>query len=245
MKKLVNKVILVTGGSKGIGATIARCVSAQGAKVVINYSGSDADADHVVNFINNNDGEAIAVKADVRNPAEVDALFEKAIAHFGRIDVLINNAGIMVTKPIKDTTDEDFERQFDINVKGVFNTLRKATTHLADNGTIINLSTTISRLMVPGYGTYTASKSAVEQLSRVLSREIGRGINVNSISPGPTNTALFVDGKSQEVIDRLAAMNPFNRIGEPEEIAKVVVFLASDDAKWINSQNIGINGGMA
>lgn len=245
MKKLVNKVILVTGGSKGIGATIARCVSGQGAKVVVNYSGSDADADHVVNFINDNGGEAIAVKADVRNPAEVDALFEKAIAHFGKVDVLINNAGIMVTKPIKDTTDEDFERQFDINVKGVFNTLRKATTHLADNGTIINLSTTISRLMVPGYGTYTASKSAVEQLSRVLSREIGRGINVNSISPGPTNTALFVDGKSQEVIARLAAMNPFNRIGEPEEIAKVVVFLASDDAKWINSQNIGINGGMA
>lgn len=245
MKKLANKVILITGGSKGIGATIARCVSDQGAKVVVNYSGSDADADHVVNSINNNGGEAIAVKADVRNPAAVNALFEKAITYFGRIDVLINNAGIMVTKPIKDTTDEEFERQFDINVKGVFNMLRKATTHLADNGSIINLSTTISRLMVPGYGTYTASKSAVEQLSRVLSREIGRGINVNSISPGPTNTALFVEGKSQEVIARLAAMNPFNRIAEPEEIAKVVVFLASDDAKWINSQNIGINGGMA
>src|SRR5690606_11370031 len=116
---------------------------------------------------------------------------------------------------------------------------------LADNGTIINLSTTINRLMVPTYGTYAASKSAVEQLSRVLSKEIGRGINVNSVSPGPTNTALFVNGKPQEAISRLAAMNPFNRIGEPAEIAKVVVFLASDDAKWINSQNIGINGGMA
>lgn len=245
MKKLAEKVILVTGGSKGIGATIAQHVSDQGAKVVVNYSGSDADAEKVVNFINSNGGDAVAIKADVRKPAEVDTLFEKAIAHFGRIDVLINNAGVMITKLIRDTTDEDFEQQFDINVKGVFNTLRKATTHLADNGTIINLSTTISRLMVPSYGTYTASKSAVEQLTRVLSREIGRGINVNSISPGPTNTALFVNGKSQEVIERLASMNPFNRIGEPEEIAKVVVFLASDDAKWINSQNIGINGGMA
>lgn len=245
MKRLAEKIVLVTGGSKGIGATIAQHVSAEGAKVIINYSGSDADAESTVNSIREKGGEAIAIKADVRNAKDVDTLFEKAIAHFGKIDVLINNAGVMVTKLIRDTTDEDFERQFDINVKGVFNTLRKATTHLADNGTIINLSTTISRLMVPTYGTYTASKSAVEQLSRVLSKEIGRGINVNSISPGPTNTALFVNGKSPEVIDRLASMNPFNRIGEPEEIAKVVVFLASDDAKWINSQNIGINGGMA
>ncbi len=245
MKRLVEKIVLVTGGSKGIGAAIAQHVSNEGAKVVINYSGNDADAEQVVDSINSNGGEAISIKADVRNAKEVDGLFEKAIAHFGRIDVLINNAGVMVTKLIRDTTDEDFERQFDINVKGVFNTLRKATTHLADNGTIINVSTTISRLMVPTYGTYTASKSAVEQLTRVVSKEIGRGINVNSISPGPTNTALFVNGKSQEVIDGLAAMNPFNRIGEPEDLAKVVVFLASDDAKWINSQNIGINGGMA
>ncbi|MGV3558715.1 SDR family oxidoreductase [Larkinella arboricola] len=245
MKRLAEKVILVTGSSKGIGAAIAQHVAHEGAKVVVNYAGSEADAQQVVNAINSDGGEAIAIKADVRNSAEVDALFEKAIAHFGRIDVLINNAGIMITKPIRDTTDDDFERQFAINVKGVFNTLRKATTHLADNGTIINLSTTISRLMVPTYGTYTASKTAVEQLTRVLSKEIGRGINVNSVSPGPTNTALFVNGKAQEVIDRLAAMNPFNRIGEPDDIAKVVAFLASDDAKWINAQNIGVNGGMA
>lgn len=245
MKKLTEKIILITGSSKGIGAMIAQHVSNEGAKVIINYSGSQEEAQQVVSAIVAGGGEAIAIKADVSNPQEVDQLFEKAIAHFGRIDVLINNAGIMITKLIRDTTDEDFQRQFDINVKGVFNTLRKATTHLADNGSIINISTTISKLMVPTYGTYTASKTAVEQLTRVVSREIGRGINVNSIAPGPTNTALFVNGKSQEVIDRLAAMNPFNRIGEPEEIARVVVFLASDDAKWINAQNIGINGGMA
>ena len=245
MNKLAEKVVLVTGGSKGIGATVAKYAAREGARVVVNYSGSEADAEQVVTAIRNSGGDAIAIKADVRSSAEVDQLFAKAIAHFGRIDVLVNNAGVMVTKPIKDTTDEDFERQFDINVKGVFNTLRKATTDLAENGTIINLSTSVNRLMVPTYGTYTATKSAVEQLTRVLSKEIGRGINVNSISPGPTNTALFLNGKSQETIDRLAAMNPFNRIGEPDEIAKVVVFLASDDAKWINAQNIGVNGGMA
>ena len=245
MSKLTGKVVLVTGSSKGIGAAIAKHVAHEGAKVVVNYAGSQADAEQVVTAIQHSGGDAIAIKADVRSSADVDVLFAKAIAHFGRVDVLVNNAGVMVTKPIKDTTDEDFERQFEVNVKGVFNTLRKAITELADKGTIINLSTSVNRLMVPTYGTYTATKSAVEQLTRVLSKEIGRGINVNSISPGPTNTALFVNGKSQEAIDRLAAMNPFNRIGEPDEIARVVAFLASDDAKWINAQNIGVNGGMA
>jgi 3-oxoacyl-[acyl-carrier protein] reductase len=151
----------------------------------------------------------------------------------------------MITKLIKDTSDEDFTRQFDINVRGVFNTLREAATKLANNGSIINFSTTVNRVMLPTYGTYVATKSAVEQLTRVFSKEIGRGINVNSVSPGPTNTALFVTGKPQEVIDRLASMNPFGRIGEPNDIAEVVVFLASDKAKWVNAQNIGINGGMA
>src|SRR5690606_18839419 len=203
------KVVLVTGSSKGIGAAIAKYVAREGAKVVVNYSGSQTDAEQVVAAIRSDGGDAIAIKADGRRSAEADMLFAKAIAHVGRVDVLVNNAGVMVTKPIKDTTDEDFDRQFDINVKGVFNTLRKATTDLADNGTIINLSTSVNRLMVPTYGTYTATKSAVEQMTRVLSKEIGRGINVNSVSPGPTNTALFVNGKPQEVIDRLAAMNPF------------------------------------
>jgi len=160
--------------------------------------------------------------------------------------VLVNNAGIMITKLIKDTTDDDFTRQFNINVRGVFNTLREAATRLADNGTVINMSTSVNRLMLPTYGTYVATKSAVEQLTRVFSKEVGsRGINVNSVSPGPTNTALFTNGKPQEIIDRLASLSPFNRIGEPNDIAEVIVFLASDDAKWVNAQNIGVNGGMA
>jgi len=245
MKNLTDKVILVTGSSKGIGAAVAKKLAGAGAKVIVNYAGSQADAETVVDSITTNGGEAIAVHADVSKPEQVKDLFDQAIATFGRIDVLVNNAGIMITKFIKDTTDEDFTRQFDINVRGVFNTLREASEKLADNGSIINFSTTVNRLMLPTYGTYVATKAAVEQLTRVFSKEIGRGINVNSVSPGPTNTELFVNGKPQEVIDRLASMNPFGRIGEPNDIAEIVVFLASDAAKWINAQNIGVNGGMA
>lgn len=245
MKKLSGKVILVTGSSKGIGAAVAKKLATAGAKVIVNYSGSQPDADAVVENIIKAGGSAIAIQADVSKAEQVKELFDKAIAVYGKIDVLVNNAGIMITKPIKDTSDEDFTRQFDINVRGVFNTLREAAAKLADNGSIINFSTTVNRLMLPTYGTYVATKAAVEQLTRVFSKEIGRGINVNSISPGPTNTELFIKGKPQEVIDRLASMNPFGRIGEPDDIADVVVFLASDAAKWINAQNIGVNGGMA
>ena len=245
MKNLEEKVILVTGSSKGIGAAIAQRLAYAGAKVIVNYAGGITEAENVVKGIIENGGDAISIQADVSKADDVRGLFNSAIAHYGKIDVLVNNAGIMITKFIKDTTDEDFTRQFDINVRGVFNTLREASDRLADNGSIINFSTTVNRLMLPTYGTYVATKAAVEQLTRVFSKEIGRGINVNSVSPGPTNTELFMKGKPQEAIDRLASMNPFGRIGEPVDIAEVVVFLASDAAKWINAQNIGVNGGMA
>jgi len=246
MKKLSQKVILVTGASRGIGATIAKALAKEGAKVIVNYAGSKNAAKEVVADIKSTGGDAIALQADVTKPADVKALFDNAIAHYGRIDVLINNAGIMITKLLKDTTDEDFDRHFAINVKGTFNTMRESADRLADNGTILNLSTSVNRMMLPGYSTYVATKSAVEQLTRVFAKEVGsRGINVNSVSPGPTNTELFTNGKSQETIDRIAAFSAFNRIGEPDDIAKVVVFLASDDAKWISAQNIGVNGAMA
>lgn len=246
MENLKDKVVLITGSSRGIGAAIALKVAQSGAKVIINYAGGKEPAEKLAQDIISNGGQALAIKADVSNSAEVKALFDESIAHFGKIDVLINNAGIMITKLIKDTTDEDFDRHFNINVKGTFNTMREAATKLADNGSIINFSTSVNRIMLPGYATYVATKSAVEQLTRVFSKEIGsRGINVNSVSPGPTNTELFANGKSEEVIARLASLSAFNRIGETNDIANVVVFLASDDAKWINAQNIGVNGGMA
>jgi 3-oxoacyl-[acyl-carrier protein] reductase len=246
MNTLTEKVILVTGASRGIGATIARKLANAGAKVIINYAGGKEAAEQVVSVIKQNGGDAIALQADVSKADEVKNLFDAAIAHYGRIDVLVNNAGIMITKLIKDTTDEDFTRQFDINVRGTFNTMREAATRLTDKGSIINFSTSVNRIMLPSYGTYVATKAAVEQLTRVFSKEVGnRGINVNSVSPGPTNTELFTKGKSEELINRLASLSAFNRIGEPEDIAHIVVFLASDAAKWINAQNIGVNGGMA
>lgn len=246
METLNGKVVLVTGASRGIGATIANQIAEAEAKVIVNYSGNKEAADKVVAEIIAKGGEAIAVQADVSKTDEVKNLFDVAIAHFGKIDVLVNNAGIMITKLIKDTTDEDFTRQFDINVKGTFNTMREAATRLENNGSIINFSTSVNRIMLPSYATYVATKAAVEQLTRVFSKEVGsKGINVNSVSPGPTNTELFTTGKPQEVIDRLASLSAFNRLGEPDDIAKVVVFLASDNAKWITAQNIGVNGGMA
>ena len=246
MSTLKDKVILVTGASKGIGAAVARQLADAGAKLIINYAGSKEPADQVVASIKQKGGDAIAIQADVSKTEEVKALFDGAIAQYGRIDVLVNNAGIMITKLLKDTTDEDFHRQFDINVKGVFNTLREAATRLADKGSVINFSSTNDRLILPTYSTYAATKAAVEQLTRVFSKEVGsRGINVNSVSPGPTNTELFIKGKSKESIDFLANLSAFKRLGEPDDIARVIVFLASDDAKWITAQNIGINGGVA
>jgi 3-oxoacyl-[acyl-carrier protein] reductase len=246
MSKLTGKVIIVTGGSKGIGANIAQRLAEAGATVVVNFAKGIDDANKTVNEIKAGGGSAIALQADVSKSADVARLFDQTIAEFGKVDVLVNNAGIMITKPIKDTTDEDFEKQFGINVRGTFNTLREAATKLSDNGSIINFSSSVNRVILPTYGTYVATKSAVEQLTRVFAKEVGaRGINVNSVSPGPTNTELFTKGKPQEVIDKLAAQSAFNRIGEPEDIAKVVVFLASDDAKWISAQNVGINGAFA
>jgi 3-oxoacyl-[acyl-carrier protein] reductase len=246
MKTLEQKVVLVTGASRGIGAAIALKLADAGAKVIVNYAGGKDAAEQVVADIIQQGGDAIALQADVSKTTDVKNLFDAAIAHYGRLDVLVNNAGIMINKLIKDTTDEDFARQFDINVKGTFNTMREAATRLADKGSIINFSTSVNRIMLPTYGTYVATKAAVEQLTRVFAKEVGsRGINVNSVSPGPTNTELFTNGKSEETINRLASLSPFNRLGEPDDIAKIVVFLASDEAKWVNAQNLGINGGMA
>ena len=246
MNKLKGKVIIITGSSRGIGMTIAKTLAKNGAKVVVNCSGSEETAKSVVNEIVQSGGQAIAIKADVSKSEDVKILFQKTIEKFEKIDVLINNAGIAIYKLIKDTTDEDFDRIFDVNVKGVFNTMREASTLLADNGRIINFSSSVTRLMLPTYGTYSATKAAVEQLTRVFAKEVGtKGITVNSISPGPVNTELFKQGKNEEVIKRLASMSAFNRIGEPEDIAKIILFLVDDDSKWITGQNIGANGGFA
>lgn len=246
MKTLENKVAIVTGSSRGIGAHIAKALSGVGARVVVNYAGNQKAADQVVADIQSGGGNAITVRADVSNSVEVKTMFDAAIAQFGKVDILVNNAGIALYKRIEDTTDEDFDRLIAINVKGVFFTLREAATRLERGGRIVNFSSSVTRLMLPTYGPYSASKAAVEQLTRVFAKEVGaRGITVNSVSPGPTNTELFTVGKSEEAIQRLASMAALGRIGEPGDIARVVLFLLSDDAAWITAQNVGANGGFA
>jgi 3-oxoacyl-[acyl-carrier protein] reductase len=246
MKTLENKVALVTGASRGIGAAIAKQLANAGAKVVVNYAGNAQAADEVVAAIRGSGGEALAVQGDVSKVTEVKRLFDTALNHFGRLDILVNNAGVILYKKLAEITDEEFERLLGINVKGVFYALREAATRLADGGRIINFSSTTTRMMLPTYSAYVATKGAVEQLTRVFAKEMGvRGITVNVVSPGPVNTELFTTGKSEEDIKRMANLAALGRIGEPEDIARVVCFLASDEAGWISGQNLGANGGLA
>ena len=240
----LNKVIIITGSSRGIGKEVAILLANNGAKVVVNYSNSKVEAENTVNHIIKNGGTAIAIQADVSDEEQVSKLFDKTIEKFGSVDVLINNAGILISKKLKDNSQEDFTNLFDINVKGVFNTMQEADSKLSDNGIILNFSSGTTKLMLPTYAIYSATKAAVEQMTRVFSKEIGRGISVNAIAPGPTETELFLNGKTQEQIQRLRSMSAFNRLAKPKDIAKVVLFLVSDDSKWISGQIIGANGAL-
>lgn len=242
--KLNNKVVIVTGSSKGIGKETAILLAKNGAKLVINHSNSENEALEVANTIKANGGEAIVVKADISQSEEVATLFKKTIEAFGKVDVLVNNAGAMVSKQLKDNSQEEFSKIFDVNVRGVFNTLKEAANLLEDNGSIINISSSTVKLSMPSYSLYSASKAAVEQMTKVFSKEIGRGVSVNALAPGATETDLFLTGKTPEVIKKVASMNAFNRLGKPSDIAKVVLFLASDDSSWISGQVIGANGAL-
>jgi 3-oxoacyl-[acyl-carrier protein] reductase len=239
---LHNKVIIVTGSSKGIGREVAILLAKNGAKVIVNYSNSEKEANNTLKQITKNGGTGLAIQADVSQKDQVTHLFDKTIAVFGKVDVLVNNAGIMYNKLLKDHTHQEFSKLFEVNVRGIFNTLQEADSKLADNGKIINFSSSTTKLMLPTYALYSATKAAVEQMTKVFSKEIGRGISVNAIAPGATSTELFLTGKSQDTIDKLSAMNAFNRLAEPIDIARVVLFLASDDSKWISGQVIGANG---
>lgn len=246
MKALQDKVAIITGSSRGIGAEIARTLAGAGAKVVINYVARQQDAEVVCAAITAAGGEALAVRADVRKSAEMRRLFDVAIEHYTRVDILINNAGVLLYKKIGDTSDEEFDQILSSNIKSVFYALREAAIRLADDGRIVSLSSTVTRLMLPNYGAYAASKGAVEQLTRIFAREVGaRGITANIVSPGPVNTELFTTGKSTEDIKRMAGMTVLNRIGKPEDIARIVLFLVSAEASWVTGQNIGANGGIA
>jgi 3-oxoacyl-[acyl-carrier protein] reductase len=240
-----NKVAIVTGASRGIGAAIATRLADDGFTVVINYAGSASEADALVEAIEARGGRAIAAQADVSDPAAVARMFDAAQAAFGGIDVLVNNAGIMKLATVTDSDDALFDRQVAINLKGTFNTLREAANRLREGGRIVNLSSSVVGLYQPTYAAYAATKAGVEAMTHVLSKELrGRNITVNAIAPGPTATALFLDGKPQAVVDRLAKLAPLERLGQPEDIAAAVSFLVGPDGAWINGQVIRANGGI-
>lgn len=239
------QVAIVTGASRGIGAAIAERLAADGFTVIVNYSGNQALADQLVRKIEQNGGRALSAKADVSDTAAVAQLFDRAEQAFGGVDILVNNAGVIALAPVAEMSDADVDRLIDINLKGTFNTLREAAKRLRDNGRIINFSSSVVGLLQPSYGMYAASKAAVEALTSVLAKELrGRNITVNAIAPGPTATGLFLDGKTPELIERLAKMAPLERLGQPQDIAAAVSFLAGADGAWINGQTLRANGGI-
>ncbi|ETT49765.1 short-chain dehydrogenase/reductase SDR [Paenibacillus sp. FSL R7-269] len=238
------KVAIITGASRGIGRQIAIQLAGLGVKVAVNYSSNPGKADEVVQIIKESGGEAIAVQGDVSKVIEVEALFSETIGQFGRIDILVNNAGIMECVPIADVTEEMFDRHFAVNVKGTYFACQQAMKHMERGGTIINFSTSVSGAMLPTYSVYAATKGAVEQLTRQLAKEFGaKDIVVNCVAPGQVSTELFLNGKSEELVDSFRLMNAFGRLGEPEDIANVIDLLVSDKARWITGQTIRVNGG--
>jgi len=240
-------VAIVTGSSRGIGAAIAQRLAQDGHAVIVNYAGNAEEAAKVVAGIAAAAGQATAIQADVADAAAVRRLFDEAERVYGRVDVLVNNAGIMPPSlpQLVDTDDKTFDSLFSVNVKGSFNTLREAAARLQTGGRIVNFSTSVIGLALPGYAVYAATKAAVEVMTNILAKELrGKGITVNAVAPGPTATALFLNGKAPEVVDRLAKAAPLERLGTPEDIANAVAFLASPDGAWVNGQTLRVNGGI-
>jgi 3-oxoacyl-[acyl-carrier protein] reductase len=240
-----SKVAIVTGASRGIGAAVAERLANDGFTVVINYSGDAKPAEALARKIEAKGGRALTAKADVSDPKAVRGMFDAAEAAFGGVDVLVNNAGIMKLAKIADTDDALFDQHVAVNLKGTFNTLREAAKRLRDGGRIVNFSTSVVGTKLETYGVYAATKAAIETMTAILSKELrGRSITVNAVAPGPTATDLFLVGKSPELIDRFAKMNPLERLGTPADIASAVAFLVGSDGSWINGQVLRANGGM-
>lgn len=239
-------IALITGASRGIGASMARRLAQDGYAIAINYANNAQEAEALVQALVQEGGKAIAVRADISQADQVAALFNAVEQQLGKIDVLVNNAGVLTTSALADTSDALFAKTFAINTQGVFNTLREAATRMNAGGRIINVSTTALALNLPGYAIYNGSKAAVEAFTRVFAKELrGRQITVNAVAPGPVATELFFTGKTEAQIEHFAKMPPLERLGEPEDIASVVAFLASKDSGWINGQVLRANGGIA
>ena len=247
-KKLAGKVAVVTGASKGIGASVAKYLAADGASVVVNYASSKESADQVVRDIAKEGGTAIAVQGDVAKVQDIQRLFEETKKAFGRLDILVNNAGVYHFAPLEETTEDQLHRQFGINVFGLILTTREALKYFgAEGGSVINIGSTVSSLTPPNSVVYTATKGAVDAITGVLSKELAtKKIRVNSINPGTVETEGFhASGFAGSDFEKQAiAQTPLGRIGQPGDIAPVVVFLASSDSAWVTGELLQVGGGL-
>jgi len=245
MANEITKTAIVTGSSRGIGAAVAQRLADDGFAVVINYTGGAAEAEALVGTIKQGGGRAVSIQADVSDPQAMRRMFDQAIALTGSVDVVVNNAGIMLLSTIAEADDATFDRQIAVNLKGVFNGMREAARRLRSGGRIISFSSSVVGLYPPTYALYAATKAAVEAMTHILSKELrGRNVTVNAIAPGPVATDLFLKGKSHSAVEQLAKLAPLERLGEPSDIAKVISFLAGPDGAWINGQVLRANGGI-
>ena len=247
MSKLTGKVAVVTGASKGIGAAIARRLAADGASVVVNYTSSKAGAETVVAAITKAGGKAVAVGGDVTKKAEAEGIIDAAIKSYGRLDILVNNSGVYDFKPLEEITEEHFHRIFNVNVLGLLLTTQAAAKHLGEGASIINIGSVVSRITPPNSSVYTGTKGAVDAITGVLARELGpRKIRVNALNPGlvateGTTSAGFLDSDLEK---HTIAQTPLGRTGQPDDIASVAAFLASDDSRWLTGEKLLAGGGL-
>ncbi len=239
------KVAIITGASRGIGAAVAERLAKDGFTVAINYAGGAPEADALAAKITRAGGKALTAQADVSDPAAVLRMWDAVESKAGGVDVLVNNAGIMKLAKIADGDDALIDSQIAVNLKGSINMMREAAKRLRSGGRIVNFSSSVVGLKLETYGVYAGTKAAIEAITGILAKEMrGRNITVNAVAPGPTATALFLNGKSPELIEHMSKMNPLERLGTPEDIAAAVAFLVGPDGAWINGQVLRANGGM-
>jgi len=245
---LKGKVAIITGSTRNLGRAIAERLAGMGADIVINHHGESrrVEAEQAADALRTYDGQVLIEKADVSQPDDVKRLFGHTIERLGRVDILINNAGLIVKKPLAETTDEDFDRCFAVNTKAKFLTMREAARCMENDGRIVNIITTIVAATIPFYSVYAGSKGAVEHFTKGLAKEVGgRGITVNCVAPGPLNTSFYYPVEDEESIAIAKRLSVANRLGEIDEVVPLIAFLCSPEARWITAQTIRVNGGMA